>query len=88
MAVRAIMIVGVIILSAPLQQKFGTVRMYQFGMATWPLSVIFLPILNLMSRSKEYGENSLWFWLVFSALYMCWGIGSLVWRESIWLSVR
>ena len=81
MAVRAILIIFIIVISSPLQRKLGSVRTYQLGMATWPLSVIFLPVLNLMARSEDYGDNSLWFWLVFSAFYLCWGVGSLVWRK-------
>ena len=83
MAIRAILIIFIIAISSPLQRKLGSVRTYQLGMATWPLSVIFLPVLNLMARSEDYGGNSLWFWLVFSAFYLCWGVGSLVWRKLI-----
>lgn len=81
MATRAFVIVCIIMLSAPLQHRLGTLRTYQLGMSTWPLTVVFLPILSKTANSESYGSGHPCFWLVFSAFYLSWGFGSLVWRE-------
>ena len=83
MTARVIIFVFISVISSPLQQSIGSVRTYQLGVATWPLSVVFFPVLNLMARSETYGDNSPLFWLVFFVFELCWGSGSLVWRKSM-----
>ena len=69
MTARVIIFVFISVISSPLQQSIGSVRTYQLGVATWPLSVVFFPVLNLMARSETYGENNALFWLVFFDSY-------------------
>lgn len=86
MAFRAALIIVLLIISTPIQRRFGALRTYQAGMVMWPASVVFLPILNRMVRTDSYGSGTLAYRFVFGLFYLTWAIGALVWRKS-WLSV-
>lgn len=81
MALRALLIILLIVLSAPIQRRFGALRTYQVGMIMWPASIVFLPILNWMVRTDGYGSGSLAYRSVFGLFYIIWAVGALVWRE-------
>lgn len=83
MALRAVLIILLIIVSAPIQRRFGALSTYQAGMVMWPASIVFLPILNWMVRRDSYGSGTLAYRFVFGLFYILWAIGALVWREFL-----
>ena len=82
MAFRALLIIFIITVSSPVQRRFGALKTYQVGMTMWPASIVFLPILNYMARTKEFGSGTPLYRIVFGIFYVLWSIGALVWRKS------
>lgn len=65
----------------PIAKYFGPVRTYQMGMAFWPITVIFLPLLNVMAKTPNVGVGTWAFDVVLTIFFTCWSLGNLVWRK-------
>lgn len=66
------------LLFAPLQRHFGTVRTYQMAMSFWPLMTMFYPGLNFLARwgAPAYVMNG-----TLSVFFIIWGSASIAWRK-------
>ncbi|THH11142.1 hypothetical protein EW145_g842 [Phellinidium pouzarii] len=65
---------------APFERRLGLVRMYRFTMAFWPLSIVFLPFLNLLTRR---GLEGTWmFNTIVGLFFSVWSIAGLSWTGA------
>lgn len=48
-----------ILLFPPLQHRFGTLRLYQLSMFAFPLSIVFLPLANIIARTNTSNTNTI-----------------------------
>jgi hypothetical protein len=63
-----------------IQRRLGTVRMYQLVLSTFPIVVVFFPILNQLARAKV-GE-----WTLNAALlgyFTAWSWCGLAWSKHV-----
>ncbi|PAV19860.1 MFS general substrate transporter [Pyrrhoderma noxium] len=79
MAIRSFISILQMFLFAPMQRKFGTLRVYQMSMLVWPFTIAFFPILNLL---KRWEVGSLLFDGVLFVYFVIWGFGNLSWPAS------
>lgn len=79
MAVRSFISILQMLLFAPLQSRFGTLRVFQMSMLVWPFTIAFFPILNLL---KRWEVGSMVFDLTLFIYFFIWGLGNLSWPAS------
>ncbi|EJD05642.1 MFS general substrate transporter [Fomitiporia mediterranea MF3/22] len=82
MATRSAMNIFVLFAYAPFASRLGAVRVYQVGMALWPLATAILPLLNALARSDNMGVGSLLFNVTLLLFFALWSLGNLVWPSS------
>lgn len=81
LAFRSLINVFFLFFYAPFERRLGLVGMYRFTMAFWPLSIAFLPFLNLLARR---GLEGTWMFNAIVGLFFAiWSVAGLAWSEYL-----
>ncbi|KAL5524633.1 hypothetical protein ACEPAF_9773 [Sanghuangporus sanghuang] len=79
MAVRSFVVILLMLLFAPMQSRFGTLRTYKMTMLVWPLGYLFFPLLNLL---KRWNTSTIVVDLVLLVFFVVWGLANCSWPAS------
>ncbi len=77
MSVLAFCNIAFLFLYAPLERRFGALRVYQTVMSTWALCVLFPPYLNYLAREGQ--EGTVYFNAVVLIFFLVWSVATLSW---------
>ena len=80
LAVRSFVCIALIVLYDPLYHWMGTVKVYQFAMVTWPITILFYPALNILARNGFAGSAI--FNVTLLVFFIVWGLGGFAWSGS------
>jgi len=81
MSLRGVMGIATMLVFSPIHRFIGrssAVRLYQYAMAIWPLSILPLPLLNLLAR-REGGPSGWVFELTFLCFLLLWCFAGFTW---------
>ncbi|KAL5520137.1 hypothetical protein ACEPAG_1797 [Sanghuangporus baumii] len=79
MAVRSFVVILLMLLFAPMQSRFGTLRTYKMTMLVWPLGYLFFPFLNLL---KRWNASTIVIDSVLLVFFVVWGVANCSWPAS------
>ena len=79
MAVRSAISILIMLIYAPVQERIGALRVYQWSTSTWPLAVLCMPALSMLARANvsEWTMNA-----AVCAFFVVWGVAILSWPSS------
>jgi len=78
MSIRAIIHIGAIVFFPALQKRLGVVRLYQWVMMLFPVTVAFFPISSFIAM--QYGSAQNWaVWLSITTLFGVWAFTGFTW---------
>lgn len=79
MAVRSAISIIIMLVYAPIQDRVGPLRIYQWSTSTWPLAVVCMPALSLLARAEV---SALTMNTALCVFFIIWGIANLSWPSS------
>lgn len=79
MAVRSAISIVIMLIYAPVQERVGPLRIYQWSTSTWPLAVLCMPALSVLASSSV---SPLLMNASLGVFFTIWGLANLSWPSS------
>lgn len=57
-------------------------RTHRLAMFFWPVTVLTLPMLNVLAKTENFSVDTVWFQIAINVFFTVWSFAGIAWSES------